>query len=69
MSDKKLKRSCIISIEMFNDGVQVGWKFEQTNRGVPREIILPHLRAYLREQENKFFEEFEKDSTRYKEIK
>ena len=44
----------------YPDG-KVEFRFQSKNQGIPIEIILTQVRAWLRNQENKYFDNFDKN--------
>ena len=55
-----------VGIRLFHypDGKQE-WKVESVNEGVPAEIVLVQLRAFLRNMENEYFDAFDKNFSNF----
>ena len=51
-----------IILYKFSDG-RVEYRFQSKNRGIPLEIILMQVKAFLRNQENQYFDKYDKNAT------
>lgn len=59
MAGLKITGKFLFGIIMYEkeDG-SVGWLFNYLNSNVPREIILTPVKAFIREQEDEFYEDY-----------
>ena len=51
-----------IILYRYPDG-RVEYRFQSKNQGIPIEIILMQLKAFLRNQENEYFDRYDKNTT------
>ena len=42
---------------------RVEYRFQSKNQGIPLEIILMQVKAFLRNQENQYFDKYDKNTT------
>ena len=54
-----------IRLLRYPDG-KMAWKIDSVNKGVPVEVIMIQLRAFLRNMENEYFDAFDKNFSKFK---
>lgn len=54
-----------IRLFRYSDG-RTEWRLQSANEGVPNEIVIMQMKAFLRNLENDYFDNFDKNTAKFK---